>query len=192
MDLLISAGLILAGLPIWLLLGLLIKATSKGPVFFDQIRAGLHGEAFSMLKFRSMVADAEEKLGDLVDLDSLEEPVFKIGNDPRVTGVGRLLRRSSLDELPQLINVLAGRMSLVGPRPEELEVVKRYDVWQRRRLKAKPGITGLQQIMCRGSTDLNKRIRYDLMYLKHQSLLFDLYILIRTFGVVIRGSGVTH
>ena len=183
---------IVLGMPLWLLIAVLIRCTSKGPVFFTQMRAGLHGRPFRIFKFRTMVADAEARLGALVNVDKLKEPVFKIKNDPRVTPVGRLLRRTSLDEVPQLINVLKGEMSLIGPRPEECGIVARYNHWQRRRLKAKPGITGLQQITNRGSASLSERIKYDLIYLKHQSLLLDLYVLGMTVVVVFRGSGVTH
>ena len=145
-----------------------------------------------MYKFRSMVCDAERKLAELVDIESLAEPVFKLRNDPRVTRVGGFLRRTGLDEIPQLINVLKGEMSIVGPRPEERALVEKYDPWQRRRLKAKPGITGYQQIVNRGHPDLSERIKYDLIYLKHQSLLLDLYIMAQTILVVVRGTGVTH
>ena len=125
----------------------------------------------------------------LLDIDALSEPVFKVPHDPRVTGVGRVLRRLSLDELPQLLNVIRGEMSLVGPRPEEERLVKRYDIWQRRRLKLTPGITGLQQLYSRGSSSLQERVRWDIIYLRKESLLLDLWILFRTLGVVLRGRG---
>ncbi len=155
------------------------------------MRVGLHGKPFKIYKFRTMVPDADAQLKDLVDEENLKEPGFKISNDPRATPVGRLLRRASLDEIPQLLNVFKGEMSLVGPRPEMKELVERYNPEQRRRLKAKPGITGYQQTRARGRP-LSECIEYDLFYLKHQSLLLDLYILTRTVAVVIRGSGVTH
>ena len=191
MDVVVSATVFLVGLPLWLLIAYLIKREDKGPVFFVQTRAGLNGKPFSMYKFRSMVVDAEKKLASLVDLDGLEEPVFKLENDPRVTRVGRFLRRTSLDEVPQLLNVLRGDMSLVGPRPEELAMVQRYDEWQVRRLKAKPGLTGFQQITNRGEPSLAKRVERDLIYMKHQGFLFDCYILLRTLLVVFRGDGRT-
>ncbi len=191
-DLLVATVALLLTLPVCLVVAILIKTTSKGPVIFSQIRAGLHGRPFKMYKFRSMVAGADKKLGEVVDIDALAEPVFKVENDPRVTPFGRFLRRSSIDELPQLLNVLNGQMSLVGPRPEELQLVERYDPWQRRRLKAKPGITGYQQVVNRGANSLEERVKYDLVYLKHQSLLFDLYILLRTIFVVARGTGTTR
>ncbi len=178
-------------LPLWLLIAIITKATSKGPVIFTQVRVGLHGKPFKMYKFRSMVQDAEQRREALVEMSKLKEPVYKFADDPRVTLFGRFLRRTSLDELPQLINVLKGEMSLVGPRPEELEIVELYNPWQRRRLKARPGITGYQQVMNRGEPSLEKRIAFDLIYLKHQSLLFDLYILLRTIWTVVRGNGIT-
>ncbi len=191
-DVCVSLALLVVGMPLWLIIAALIKLTSPGPVLFVQIRAGVYGRPFRMYKFRSMVKDAAERLQELIDLDNLQEPVFKIENDPRVTPVGRLLRRTSLDEIPQLLNVVKGEMSLVGPRPEELDMVKRYDQWQLRRLKIKPGVTGFQQINNRGESSLANRTRYDLLYMKHQGLSLDLYILLKTILVVFKGSGVTH
>jgi exopolysaccharide biosynthesis polyprenyl glycosylphosphotransferase len=191
-DLALAPLLLLGSLPLMLLLALIIKLTSKGPIFFQQVRAGLHGKPFIMYKFRSMVLDAERQLAQLVDIAALPEPVFKIAHDPRTTRIGRWMRRTGLDELPQLLNVLKGEMSLVGPRPEEMAMVEKYDILQRRRLKALPGITGYQQIMNRGATSLAERIKYDLIYLKYQSLFFDIYILLRTVDVVLRGKGITH
>ena len=145
-----------------------------------------------MFKFRTMIEGAEERLGEVVDLEDLEQPAFKVENDPRITGFGKFLRRWSLDELPQLWNVLKGEMSLVGPRPEELRVVDRYDVWQRRRLKVKPGITGLQQVEARGGlSELNARVRLDVYYIRKQSLLLDAVIMLRTVWAVLRGAGAT-
>jgi lipopolysaccharide/colanic/teichoic acid biosynthesis glycosyltransferase len=120
-----------------------------------------------------------------MDFDRLKEPVFKLRNDPRVTFFGKLLRKTSMDELPQLFNVVKGDLSLVGPRPEEMALVKRYDPFFRERLKVKPGVTGLQQIACRGSNSLTERMKYDLAYIKAQSLLLDMKILFKTIGVVL-------
>ena len=176
--------------PLFVLIALAIRLESKGKAMFVQVRAGEGGRPFGMYKFRTMVEDAERRLGEVVDLDQLDEPVFKVADDPRVTKVGKLLRRTSIDELPQLWNVLKGEMSLVGPRPEELRVVDRYDVWQRRRLKVKPGITGLQQVEARGTkSELNERVRLDVYYIRKQSLLFDLVILLRTVWAVGLGRG---
>jgi len=136
-----------------------------------------------------MVDGADEMLQELVDFDAMEEPVFNIRQDPRVTGIGRFLRRTSLDEIPQLINVLVGSMSIVGPRPERVELVERYNSCQRRRLKAKPGLTGYQQVMSRGEPSLAKRIEYDLYYMKYQGFLLDLYIILKTIVVIVKGDG---
>ena len=190
MDVTVSAAVLILGLPLWLAIIAMIKFTSRGPVIYSQERVGLNGRLFRMYKFRTMVQDAEQRLCQLVNFDSLEEPVFKIKNDPRVTSVGGFLRRTGLDEIPQLINVLKGEMSIVGPRPEQAELVERYNVWQRRRLKGVPGITGYQQVINRGIPCLSQRIDYDLYYLKHQSLSLDLQILFKTVGVVIRGDGI--
>ncbi len=190
MDVAVSVAVLILGLPLWLAIMAIIKLTTRGPVIYSQERVGLNGRLFRMYKFRTMVRDAEQRLCQLVNFDSLEEPVFKIKNDPRVTSVGAFLRRSGLDEIPQLINVLKGEMSIVGPRPEQAELVERYNVWQRRRLKGVPGITGYQQVINRGIPCLSQRIDYDLYYLKHQSLSLDLQILFKTVGVVIRGDGI--
>ena len=193
MDVTLSAVGIIIGMPVWLVIALLIKLTSKGPVFFVQTRIGLHGRPFRIYKFRTMVPDAEAQLKNILDVDHLAVPGFKIKGDPRVTPFGRFLRRTSLDEIPQLINVFRGEMSLVGPRPEMPDLVGRYAPDQRRRLKAKPGITGYQQVMARGiPLAAAKGVKYDLIYLKNQSFLLDLYILFKTVIVVLRGSGITH
>ena len=188
-DIILSVMVLALGAPLWIAIAIAIKITSKGPVLFIQERIGLNGKPFRMLKFRSMVDGADEHLDEIIDLSRLREPVFKIHNDPRTTRLGRLLRRTSLDEIPQLINVLKGEMSVVGPRPEQSELVLKYNDQQWRRLKSKPGITGYQQIINRGDLSLSRRIEYDLYYLKNQSLLFDLSIMLRTIIVVIRGEG---
>jgi len=191
MDIFIASMVLVLGLPLWAGIAVIIKLAGKGPVIFTHTRVGLHGQQFKMYKFRSMVQDAEAQLKDLVNIEKLDVPGFKLSGDPRVTRVGRFLRRTSLDEIPQLLNVLKGEMSLVGPRPEMPQLVDRYDPWQRRRLKAKPGITGYQQIVARGQP-LAGAIHHDLIYLKHQSFLLDVYIMLKTIVVVLRGSGVTH
>jgi len=191
MDLFLAGTVLILGSPIWVAIAVAIKCTSKGPVIFSQTRVGLYGRRFKMYKFRSMVANAEARLKDLVDIEKLIVPGFKLKGDPRVTRIGRFLRRTSLDEIPQLLNVIKGEMSVIGPRPEMPDLVDRYNPWQQRRLKAKPGITGYQQVMARGQP-LAGAIKYDLVYLKHQSFLLDLYILLKTVVVVLRGSGVTH
>ncbi len=189
MDLLISALLLTLLSPLLLAIALLIVLDSGLPVFFRQRRAGKDGAPFTMLKFRTMVADAEERLGELVDLEKLEEPSFKILDDPRVTRAGRLLRRTSLDELPQLINVLRGDMSLVGPRPEEEAVVALYDDRQRLRLAVKPGLTGPMQVYGRGDLTFEERLAMERDYLDNLSVAGDLAILLRTPRAIVRGEG---
>ena len=189
LDLVGGGGLLLLCAPLIGALILLIRRDGHGPGLFQQVRVGQNGAAFRIWKLRSMVGDAEERLGELIDLDQLEVPVWKDPNDPRVTPLGRWLRRLSLDELPQLYNVVRGDMSLVGPRPEVEAMAKRYDAHQRRRLKAKPGLTGLQQISARGVVDLEERIALDVYYTRRRTLLFDLWILLRTPFAVLRGRG---
>jgi exopolysaccharide biosynthesis polyprenyl glycosylphosphotransferase len=174
-----------------LVVALLIKLTSPGPVLFRQRRSGLNGEPFTMLKFRSMTSDAEQRKHELEALNEMSGPVFKVTNDPRVTPVGRFLRRYSVDELPQLINVLRGEMSLVGPRPLPVDEVKRFDdLAHRRRLSVKPGLTCLWQISGRNQVcDFKEWVRLDLEYIDHWSLWLDLKILLRTVPVVLTGAG---
>ncbi|HEY5052316.1 MAG TPA: exopolysaccharide biosynthesis polyprenyl glycosylphosphotransferase [Solirubrobacterales bacterium] len=187
-DLAVSAMLLVLLSPLLLVVSILILLDSGRPVLFRQRRAGLEGEPFTMVKFRTMVNDAEERLGDLVDLNSLDEPAFKIQNDPRVTRAGRLLRRYSLDELPQFVNVLKGEMSLVGPRPEEEAVVALYDERQRTRLAIKPGVTGPMQVYGRSDLTFEERLAMERDYLDNLSVTGDLAILLRTPGAIVRGD----
>ncbi|HWO15393.1 MAG TPA: sugar transferase [Solirubrobacterales bacterium] len=189
MDVLVSGTMLTLLSPVLLGVSLLILVDTGLPVFFRQRRAGKDGEPFTMLKFRTMVADAEERLGEFVDLKKLDEPAFKIPDDPRVTRVGRLLRRASLDELPQLLNVLKGEMSLVGPRPEEEAVVALYDERQRARLAIKPGLTGPMQVYGRGDLTFEERLALERDYLDNLSVAGDLAILLRTPGAIFRGDG---
>ncbi|MCW2982153.1 MAG: hypothetical protein JWO14_3880 [Solirubrobacterales bacterium] len=189
MDIVVSGLLLVLISPILLFASLAILIDSGRPVFFRQRRAGKDGESFTMLKFRTMVADAEERLGELIDLSKLAEPAFKIPDDPRVTRVGKYLRRTSIDELPQLINVLRGQMSLVGPRPEEEAVVALYDERQRGRLAIKPGLTGPMQVYGRSDLTFEERLAMERDYLDNLSLLTDLQILIRTPRAIVRGEG---
>lgn len=170
-------------------ISLAIKLESAGPVFFTQERIGQGGQPFTLYKFRSMRANAEAELSQLIDLDALDQPAFKIKDDPRVTRVGKFLRRTSLDELPQFWNVLKGDMSLVGPRPEETRLVARYSAWHRRRLAVKPGLSGPMQVFGRADLPLDERVRLELEYIEHYSLWRDLVILWRTLPAVIRGDG---
>lgn len=189
LDLLLTCGSVLFITPLMLIIALFIKLDSKGPVFFTQERVGLNGKLFRMYKFRTMVVDAEEQLGSLVDLDKLDQPMFKISNDPRVTRIGRLLRKTSLDELPQLINVLRGEMSLVGPRPEEERIVRLYSYEQRQRLAVKPGLTGPMQVNGRGNLNFDDRLRLELNYIRNYSLYRDIALLLQTVPAVLLGKG---
>jgi exopolysaccharide biosynthesis polyprenyl glycosylphosphotransferase len=189
MDVTISGLLLILLSPVLLASALLILIDSGRPVLFRQRRAGKDGEPFTVLKFRTMVPGAEEQLGELVDLEKLEEPAFKIADDPRVTRAGRLLRRFSLDELPQCVNVLRGEMSLVGPRPEEERVVALYDERQRIRLAVKPGMTGPMQVYGRADLTFEERLAMERDYLDNISVAGDLAILLRTPAAIVRGEG---
>jgi len=188
-DIAVSAIGLLVTAPLLPLIALAIRLDSPGPVLFSQRRAGLDGRPFMMHKFRTMVADAEQRLDDVVRLDELREPVFKLSGDPRVTRVGRVLRRLSLDELPQLWDVLRGEMSIVGPRPEQIELVERYRPEHRFRLSVKPGITGPMQVFGRGDLSFHERLAVELDYIENLSLARDLRILAETVPVSLRGSG---
>jgi exopolysaccharide biosynthesis polyprenyl glycosylphosphotransferase len=188
-DIVISTfGLILLA-PLFLITAFVIKITSKGPVFFKQIRSGLHGRTFEIYKFRTMVVGAEERLEELMSLNEREGPVFKIRNDPRITKVGRFLRKVSLDELPQLINVLKGDMSLVGPRPPLPSEVTQYERWQRRRLSLRPGITCIHEVVAREDIDFDRWMKLDLEYIDNWSITLDIKILTRTIFAVFKGTG---
>jgi exopolysaccharide biosynthesis polyprenyl glycosylphosphotransferase len=189
MDIVISAVLLLVLFPFMAFFGLLIKLTSKGPMLYRQVRCGLYGRKFVLYKFRSMRQGAEDILWEIRHLNEMDGPVFKMRNDPRVTPLGRFLRKSSIDELPQLWNVLRGEMSLVGPRAPLPEEVKEYSRWQRRRLSVKPGITCLWQISGRNEIDFHEWMKLDLLYIDNWSLLLDIKILLRTFPVVLIGKG---
>lgn len=182
------SGLILLS-PIFILIGTGIKLTSKGPVFFRQVRCGINGREFNIYKFRTMVEDAEKKLKELIKHNEIEGPAFKIQKDPRVTRIGRILRKTSLDELPQLINVLKGDMSLIGPRPLMPWVVKGFESWQRRRLSLRPGIACIHEVVARNDKDFDRWMKHDLEYIDNWSLKLDAEILIRAIAVVFRGTG---
>lgn len=168
---------------------ILIKLDSPdGRILFQQQRTGRGGRRFGMYKFRTMVPNAEELKKDLMHLNELKWPDFKITNDPRITRVGRFLRKTSLDELPQLINVIKGDMSLVGPRPTSFKS-STYELWQTERLDVTPGLTGLWQIVGRAETEFDERLRLDIAYIERQSLWFDINILFRTVFSVAQGRG---
>ncbi len=166
-----------------------IKSESRGPIIFTQRRIGQEGEPFTIYKFRSMYEDAEKRLDQLIDIEKLEEPAFKIKGDPRITKVGAWLRRWSLDELPQFWNVFKGDMSLVGPRPEEARIVELYEDHHRRRLMVKPGMSGPMQINGRGDLPFHERIRYELNYIENYTILSDLQIIWKTIPAIIKGRG---
>lgn len=186
-----SLALICLVSPIMVVVALLVKFTSPGPILFRQQRAGLNGRPFTMLKFRTMVTNAEQLKQELEQLNEMSGPVFKVSNDPRITPIGRRLRRWSLDELPQLFNVLRGEMSLVGPRPLPVEEVRRFDdPADRRRLSVRPGLTCLWQVSGRNQVkDFKEWVRLDLEYIDNWSLWLDLKILLRTIPAVFTGTG---
>jgi len=170
--------------PVLLACALAVKISSPGPVLFTQVRCGLHGRLFRLLKFRSMVVDAERKKEEVIHLNEVSGPVFKSSRDPRVTAVGRILRRTSLDELPQLVNVLMGHMSLVGPRPPVPSEVEVYEPWQRRRLSVVPGITCIWQVSGRSQIGFEEWMRMDLEYAGNWSLWLDALLLLKTIPAV--------
>jgi exopolysaccharide biosynthesis polyprenyl glycosylphosphotransferase len=191
LDLLGSTVGLVGLAPVLLLLALAVKLTSRGPILFVQERCGLGGRRFRFYKFRTMVADAENRKGDLEHLNEMTGPVFKIRRDPRITSLGGVLRKLSLDELPQLWNVLRGDMSLVGPRPPTLDEVERYTARQAQRLSVMPGITGLWQVSGRNDiSDFERWIDLDLEYARTWSVWLDLRILVKTAIVValLRGA----
>jgi exopolysaccharide biosynthesis polyprenyl glycosylphosphotransferase len=189
LDLLLSSLVLLLSLPLTVGVAVAIRLTSGGSVLFRQTRCGLNGRRFTLYKFRTMVEGAEERLSEVQHLNEMDGPVFKARLDPRVTRLGRLLRKFSLDELPQLWNVLRGDMSLVGPRPPIPEEVARYERWQRRRLSMKPGLTCLWQVNGRNELDFRSWIELDLQYIDSWSLGLDLKILLKTIPVVLTGRG---
>ncbi len=170
--------------PIFVAIAIATKIDDGGPVFFRQRRAGRNHRPFEIIKFRSMCVDAEKQLPELVDLDALESPMFKLRRDPRITRVGRFLRRHSLDELPQLINVLRGEMSLVGPRPEQVALVDRYSPEHRFRLAVKPGVTGPMQVFGRGELSFEERLAVEIDYVENVSVSRDLMLLAQTVPAV--------
>ena len=189
MDRGLAALALLVLAPALLVIASAVRLTSPGPALYRQERVGLNGESFTMLKFRSMVVDADRRLDDLRAENISDGLLFKIHNDPRVTPVGRLLRRLSLDELPQLVNVLRGTMSLVGPRPPLPGEVARYDTQVNRRLLVKPGLTGLWQVSGRSDLPWEEAVRLDLRYVENWSLALDLLILWKTSRAVLSKSG---
>lgn len=189
-------GLILSG-PIILVIAILIKFTSKGPILFKQTRIGKNGKPFTYYKFRTMYTDfSKERQNEYVQKliggelgEKVGNIIYKLSKDPRITPIGRFLRKTSLDELPQLFNVLKGDMSLVGPRPALPYELEFYNDWHKERLKVKPGITGLWQVSGKSMTTFNEMIKLDIMYIKNQSLFFDIKIIIKSIFFIFINKG---
>jgi len=188
-DIVVSSVAIAVLSPLFLLVALAIKLTSRGPVLFKQERVGLHGGHFHMLKFRSMVANAEELRASLEARNEQTGPVFKMQRDPRITAVGRLIRKVSVDELPQFINVLRGEMAIVGPRPPLPSEVAKYEPWQRRRLSVRPGITCVWQVSGRSEISFEEWMYLDMQYIDHWSLAKDVKLILMTLPAVVSGRG---
>jgi len=189
MDRTIAGILVVLLAPVFLGIAAAIKLTSPGPVLFRQKRVGVGGEFFTIYKFRTMVVDAEKQLASLLQHNEGNAVQFKMKKDPRITPIGTFLRRFSLDELPQLLNVLIGNMSLVGPRPQSQAEVEQYEPDAMRRLHVRPGMTGLWQISGRSNLDWEQSIRLDLRYVDNWSPIVDLQILFRTFKAVVTSNG---
>lgn len=188
-DIAVSSVAIALLSPVFLVTALAIKLTSRGPVLFKQERVGLHGRPFHMLKFRSMVADAEQLRASLEAQNEQSGPVFKIKKDPRITAVGRVIRKLSVDELPQFVNVLRGEMAIVGPRPPLPSEVAKYEPWQRRRLSVRPGITCVWQVSGRSEISFEQWMYLDMQYIDHWSLRKDLKLILMTLPAVLRSRG---
>lgn len=189
-DLTFAFVVLFLSAPVLLLISAAIKLGSTGPVFFKQTRCGMNGRQFNLLKFRTMVTGADRMKSSVEHLNSMSGPVFKAKNDPRLTRIGKVLRKYSLDELPQLINVLKGDMSLVGPRPPLPDEVAKYDIWQRRRLSVRPGLTCIWQVSGRNDIGFEQWMKLDLEYIDNWSLSRDFKIILKTIPAVLRGTGV--
>jgi lipopolysaccharide/colanic/teichoic acid biosynthesis glycosyltransferase len=179
----------LVALPFVLLIALAIRLDTPGPIFFRQMRVGKHGKEFACFKFRSMVSNADELRGQIAELNESTGPLFKIRNDPRLTRVGRFIRRYSLDELPQLFNVLHGEMSLIGPRPNLPQEVDQYQEWMKKRLSVSPGLTGLWQVSGRSDLTFDEMVLLDIYYVENWSIGLDINILLRSVPAVLRAKG---
>lgn len=188
-DVVMAAAVLVVVSPLFLLLAAMIKWTSPGPVFYRQTRCGLGGRRFTLLKFRSMVANAEQLLLQMEEMNEVDGPVFKMRRDPRCTPIGRWMRIFSLDELPQLWNVLLGHMSLVGPRPPLPREVERYTLAERRRLDAVPGLTCFWQVQGRSEIPFPQQVQLDVQYIESQSLWLDIKLLLLTVPAVLFGRG---
>ena len=188
-DISICLGALLILSPLLLIVSILIKLSSDGPIFYTQKRVGKGGKVFHMIKFRSMVRDAHKMKIDLKAQNEMDGPVFKMKNDPRITIVGRFIRKHSIDELPQILNILSGDMSVVGPRPPLPEEVASYTDWQKRRLSVTPGLTCIWQVSGRNRLSFEEWMSMDIDYIERWSLLLDLKLILRTLKVVIMPDG---
>lgn len=189
LDLLLSTFAIIALAPLLVMVAIAIKMTSRGSVIFTQERVGLGGKRFKMYKFRTMAVDAEARLKLLSRFNEHSGPIFKMKNDPRITPIGGFLRRYSIDELPQLINILLGQMTIVGPRPPLQSEVDCYEKWQKLRLSVKPGLTCIWQVSGRSRIDFATWVRMDLRYIEKASFFLDIIIIAKTFSAVVRADG---
>ena len=188
-DLIVSTLVVLLGLPAWLIIAAAVKVSSRGPVLYSQERVGVHGSKFGMLKFRSMYIDADVRLAEVLAANEASGPLFKMKHDPRVTPVGRWLRKFSLDEFPQILNVIRGEMSLVGPRPPLLREVSSYSLHDWRRLEVVPGMTGLWQVSGRSSLTFDEMVHLDLFYIENWSVSLDITLILRTIPAVLFARG---
>ncbi|MBM3288743.1 MAG: sugar transferase [Candidatus Hydrogenedentes bacterium] len=189
MDVAVALAGLMVFAPVMVAIALAIKATSRGPVLFAQKRGGMGGRTFWLYKFRSMTTDAEDRKADLMKFNERSGVAFKMKNDPRVTWVGRCIRKTSLDELPQLFNVLAGDMSIVGPRPLPVKEEDAYSVWHWRRLDVKPGLTCIWQVTARHDRDFDRWVRLDLEYIRKRSFWLDVSLILRTVPAVLLQRG---
>ncbi len=192
-DIVVGGLLLIAASPLFIIISILVKLTSRGPVLYRQTRLGKGGKPFKVYKFRTMVANADNYLREWLSKDPTLrqefEEYFKLKNDPRVTAVGRVLRKASLDELPQLINVLKGDMHLVGPRPIVREEVRYYEPYEDVLFSVKPGVTGLWQVSGRSNLPYSERVKIDISYIRRRNFLLDIFILIKTFKIIFTGHG---
>jgi exopolysaccharide production protein ExoY len=189
-DIAFAAGVLLVGFPLWIVIALAIVLTSPGPILFRQPRCGRGGRCFTCYKFRTMVVDAEQRLREDAKLAAAHAGRWKLPNDPRVTRIGWLLRKSSLDEIPQFWNILRGQMSLVGPRPvQEQELTQVYGALAGIITSVRPGLTGLWQVSGRSTLSYDQRIALDLAYVKQRGFWYDLWLILRTIPAVLRGKG---
>lgn len=188
-DICLSSAALVVLSPLLLVIAILIYLEDKGPVIYSQTRIGKDGRAFKLYKFRSMCVDADEKLKDLQELNERDGPVFKIKNDPRVTKVGKFIRKTCIDELPQLVNIIKGDMSIVGPRPPLPNEVEQYNSYQKQRLLVVPGLTCYWQIQKGEETTFDEWVELDLKYIKERSILLDFRLILLTFKVILLGKG---